>query len=498
MKKWFALTVLSSFALFCLAAFQNFVFTSTTPACDLPMDVNVRIGRAQIFTQNITDRSVLAKTQFIWADTGTKVSGTYTSVYMPSSRELSKPRAFGASSTSSDYNHSSYYDSTHPDWIIWAYQYGDKTKPMSPKTDFAYEGPYGSPTRSGFYIYPPMDISNPSVQSFLYQTYLKPKLADKNSIALDNASPYNGGNLGSVAPVIPVGGRIGRMVNGRIAAPYGAGQRAAGRTPVMYTGAEVDQNYQDDFVHYMKQISNMAHADHVCSTANNKYRSSDLTGEKGFLRVADAVDISLDETGFTAHEKNSTSCNPTPVYVNASPSYYWFHRMIALQQIAQNPGKGLVVVDKTCNWQDQLRMSYFEWPLANFMLIKGAHSYLSLGAIDHGDTQSNFISSVPRSPTSSTLESMDKIFLLNTGSPARTNLVALAAGGVPNADVYWRQFSRALAVVNPNAVDAKTYKLPLLTTGYVYQGLFDGVKRANGATITLPAKSAKVFIKVVQ
>jgi hypothetical protein len=477
-----------------LMLYQNLDFTTPTVGCTLPLDVTVRIGRAQIFTQNIPNRSVLTKTQFIWGDSGPKVAGTFTSIYMPSSRELNKARAFGADSTAGDYNRSAYYDSTHPDWIMWAYQYGDKLKPMSPKVDFSYAGTYGSPAHSGIYIYPPLDISNPSVQSFLYNTYLKPKISGQNAIALDNAAPYNGGNLSSKLPVIPVGGRIGRMVSGKLAPPYGAGQLAAGRTPAVYTGAEIDQNFQDDFVHYMKQITAMAHADQVCSVANNKWKGSDLSGDKGFLRVANEVDISLDETGFTAHEDNDYSCNPKPVYDNATTHYYWYYRMLALQKIAQAPGRGLVVVDKTCNHQAQLRFSYFEWPLANFMLIKGAHSYLSLGAIDHTSTESNFITSVPNSQTSSIRRNLDEIFLLNTGSPASSNL---SATGLNNAPVYYRQFSKAMALVNPNATKS-TFKLPLLTTGYVYQDLFDHVKYTNGATIDIQPLSGKVLVKVVQ
>ncbi|MFL5785268.1 MAG: hypothetical protein ACJ76H_11695, partial [Bacteriovoracaceae bacterium] len=343
-KTMFVVVTFSVVGLFC-----NFIYIpGTTPNCNLPLDVTTKIGRAQIFTKNIPDRSVLTKTQFIWGDSGPKVTGTFTSIYMPSSRDMNRERAFGEDSTKSDYNHSSYYDSTNSNWIMWAYQGGDSRNPLSPKIDFSYKGLYGvNNSKSGLFIYPPVDISNTTVQNYLFNQYLKPKLAGYNAIALDNASAYNTGNLGEEAPGIPVGGRIGILVNGQLTPPAGSGQKALGlHNPVFYSGAEVDDNYADDFVYYMRRITGLAHTNSVCSIANNKYRNSDPDGNRGFLRVAKEVDISLDETGFTRHDEGASVCRPVPAHDNSRG--LWFKRMIALQSIAADPSKGFVIVDKTC------------------------------------------------------------------------------------------------------------------------------------------------------
>lgn len=491
--------------------------TAVSGSCNLPADTSVKIGRAQIFTQNIADRSVLAKTQFIWGDSGTtKVAGTYNSFYIPATRELSRPCAFGANvNNTAEYLKSSCYSSgVSQTWVLWAKKYSEPdgvlTSEYSPKVYFSYKGLYGpNLTLNDSFIYPPLDFSNLNVQDYIYDTYLRPKVGRYDAFALDNASAYNlqdrpsSGRDPNVRYTGPAVGIMGG--NGQLVPPAGHGQkvRLGKTTSSVYSGDETDANYRADFVDYMSRMTQKAHtaSTPTCVVANNKYRNSDPEGTAGFLDVANAVDISLDETGFTTHSTDAVNCNPVPVHLNlpstaSKPDQnYWSKRMIALQKIAQNVNgpKGLVIVDKTCYKQSQLRFSYFEWPLANFMMIKGNNSYLSLGAVTIDSGESNFISEVQNSPTDSTMKSLDLIFLLNTGSSARTNLVE---GGVMNAPVYYRQFSKALAVVNPNSSGAASYTLPTLAPGYQYQGLFDDIKYANGATINLDPKKAKVFVKV--
>lgn len=521
----------------------SLLFTNVAPAepppppqCTLPADTSVKIGRAQIFTQNFTDsdRTLLAKTQYVWGYSleGSKVAGTYTSFYIPSTRELNRPCAFGANSSSADYLTSSCYGSgQNQDWILWGARISEPavnplpavtpTTIVSPKIYFAYKGNYGNPVKNDWFIYPPLDFSNPAVQNHLYsqlQSQLQAKPGLYDSFALDNASAYNVQDRPSgtnSTPVLYTGPALGVLkITGQppykfsqLTAPFGNGQINKLKMPKaeLYSGEELDPKYSADFVEYMTEMTRKAHSEKTasgvaspkCLAANNKYRNSDPDGEAGFVPVANAVDITLDETGFTQHSNDATQCNPVPVHVNKAKvnGAYWSRRMMALLKVSQSTvgPKGLVMVDKTCYLQSQLTFKFFEWPLANFMMIKGDHSYLSLGAITYAAGESNFISEVPVAPGSTVKRSLDDIFNINTGSSARTNLIV---GGNQTEPVYYRQFSKALAVVNPSELNSAMYTLPLLTTGYQYKGLFDGIVYANGAVINLPAQTAKVFVKV--
>lgn len=73
-------------------AFQNFSFP---PDTQMPPSVPARIGRLQVFTQNIQDTSVLKNRDFIWGDTlSAKVIGPYSTSYMPSDRDPFKANRF--------------------------------------------------------------------------------------------------------------------------------------------------------------------------------------------------------------------------------------------------------------------------------------------------------------------------------------------------------------------------------------------------------------------
>src|SRR5579872_2533397 len=75
--------------------------------CELPPQVADRIGRAQIFLHDISDRRVLiGRRDIVWGDKGEPLPGLYSMRYLPGDRYPDRNRAL------------SWFEQHHDDWIV--------------------------------------------------------------------------------------------------------------------------------------------------------------------------------------------------------------------------------------------------------------------------------------------------------------------------------------------------------------------------------------------
>jgi hypothetical protein len=132
-----------------------------------------------------------------------------------------------------------------------------------------------------------------------------------------------------------------------------------------------------------------------------------------------------------------------------------------LGSIAADPNKSLVILDNNCRGSDgKLVPANQNWTLANYLLIKGDHTYLT----NEDDT-------------------------ISTLSPHLFLPIGLASGTMQTTnEVYWRHFENALALVNPSATGTVTYTNPVSEILYDMNGV------AVSRTVTLAPATALLLL----
>jgi hypothetical protein len=297
----------------------------------------------------------------------------------------------------------SWYQANHPSWV--SYQCDGTT----PANEFQYS----------FGYYTPVDVSNLDVRNYLYDS-VKASMAGvrPNGISLDNVEPLNSWKR--------------------------CGVREGGAFVKKYSGSLVDWNYTNDVRNWMEWATQRAHRDGLCTSANITYRESYDTQ---FLTVANAVDIAIDEGGFLRN------CN----FVSDLAS-----RLKVMSLIAKT--KSLVVINQACQSAKELTPSIVDASLANYLLVKGNHSYFYLGSIDNAEGGAGLL---------------DFPQLYETvGRPTEEMQIF--------NEVYFRHFENAIAVVN---LSSTPYVIDL--GNRQWQG-FDG--NVYSGKVTVAPNSGHVFI----
>ena len=332
----------------------------------------------------------------------------------------------------------SHYNDTNHDWVAY------KADGITPANGFYYPKrnyyDINDKLVNGTFWYAPVDISRTDVRDFLWNNTIAPaiKLRKFDGVALDNVTSYN------------AWGRVGFYKNNSFAPRY--------------TGARIDPAFTKDVADYLTSITQKANKQGLCVAINNTYYSLDV---KSFLVAANAVDIDVDETGFTKHVSSANTvmdetgsnippsrslpCNPTPKFFNvtAKKGTNWTDRMLALKTLAQNPNKALVILDKTCIYKPNVTSALIEGPLANYLLIKGPRTYLAISSELLDTTESSYFD-------------FPELYW-----PIGLPLEDMQTDGI----VYWRHFQNALAVVNPTD-QASTFDLQ----GQNYTGMDGGIR----------------------
>jgi Hypothetical glycosyl hydrolase family 15 len=173
--------------------------------------------------------------------------------------------------------------------------------------------------------------------------------------------------------------------------------------------------------------------------------------------IASNVDMIFDESGFTDYGNQNLS------------GAAWRTEFEGLQYL-DRVGKafdlnGIVpAADDQSVTEDQIN-----WVLANYLLVKGAHSYTYVYAGNHA--------TVAQSPSGYGTFYDRPQYHLPIGQPT--------SGAVTSQGVVMRYYSRGLAIVNPSAQD--TFRVSL---GKAYRDTFDHVYTA----VTLPPASGIVLL----
>jgi hypothetical protein len=329
----------------------------------------------------------------MWSDQDyrPRIPGVYAMKYMMADRDVGRD------------HDTAWHQANHPDWLA-------RKCDGAPAQEFKY--PYGYQA--------PLDIENPRVRGYLLQRSLGKVLHSGrfDAVAVDNLSPDNSW--------------------GRCGVSTASGFRRE------FAGTKVDPVYTAALADWTSWLKTRVNAAGLC-LAGNDYFSDD--NPQGFLRLARALDIVVDEHGFTRLNR--------PQSLDAA----WAARMDAYRQIpAAQP---LVIIDYPAASLGELNNTGLSWSMANFLLVKRRNTYLSATTADGFDDWK-------------VIPALDILI----GAP----MEAMREDG----GLYIRRFERVIAIVNPSSRHEGVAALP----AGAWRGL-DG--RIFQGRLTLSPASAAVL-----
>jgi hypothetical protein len=292
----------------------------------------------------------------------------------------------------------------HPDWIVYGCDH--------------------APIREFGDVYPSIDINSPEVRRDIFEQGVLGALSKRpfDAIGVDNVENSNAFK------------ECGVSVNGQWRQRYG--------------GQRVDATFADAQADWMGWLAARVHAKGLALAGNLAYGGADRAS---FIKVAHHLDVVLDEEGF---ERN---CLPSQTGAR------WLDRITLYRDLARE--KPLVAIEKLCPTLAQITPKTLNWALANYLLIKTDHTYLSLNPEQQGYAYFNDFPD----------------YYLKIGRP----LGPMSQRG----GVYFRQFERALALVNPSPSAPAIFNLG-------QEGWRDRVtRRVLLGPITLPPATAEVLVK---
>ena len=430
-------------------------FFNTGNAFDIRLPaVPDRIGRVLLTLGQVPDKSVLAgKFDIIWADYfykpgWAKIPGVYAMKYMTAVRDPN-PNARIPNSTgdeglvkSRDLN---WYHRNHPDWVVYKCP-GAPEPPMCRKAE-PTSGPT-NPAYACFYPYSvdyvPLDVTNPAVRQFLFDS----NLGGAPYVPRVRGYPSRGATVMSYPTVLGSGlyDAVG-VDNLNAENGFGAcGIYRDGRFRQLYTGSRIDPQYVKQLVGWLNWLRQRVNAAGVCLAGNDYFTTKDW---RGFLEIAAALDIVMDEHGF-ARDKG-------PIETGAA----WRTRVDTLRRVIAT-GKPVIIVDYVSPPARGARTrAAVSWSIANYLLIKSDRTYLALTS--------------PRAGADPA-KAYPELFI-KTGRPLEAMQI--------NKGLYWRHFTHALAVVNPSSQRAR------MNLGGARWHALDG--GAISGTVDIPPATALVL-----
>jgi hypothetical protein len=164
------------------------------------------------------------------------------------------------------------------------------------------------------------------------------------------------------------------------------------------------------------------------------------------------LDIAVDERGFTNWGRGPEG------YLSGS---MWLTNMQALQSLDAD-GKGFVTINEMPEDFDMVTQAEKQWAIANYLLVKGRYSYIAItGVQEYGH-----------------------LFITPEYSAAIGHAIAPM---YQSQNVYMREFSSGIAIVNPSSVQS----FPIILLPGIYQDLYGN----KVDTLTLGKRSGIVLIK---
>ncbi len=311
----------------------------------------------------------------------------------------------------------------HPDWLVY----------QCNQTALAYE--YGDPNV-------PLDITNPAVRQFEMDTWIKPALNEGyDGISFDNVNLDNNASAGrcGVWTTDNKGNKEWKYL-------YGDAQSIHG------------QAYASSVVGWAKAMYTAIHAyepDAVITMNFCPMNGGDMHNTLAFNeQLLPYTDNMLGEGGFTDGAKSPYTVDNFWQLENG------FARDIAAQ------GKAQVLIfgfDYATLTTDQK-----QWALANYLLVKGSHTYMTISSgAQNGGLYGHF-NIIPE-------------YFMNIGHPI--NLM------YQSQKVYMRDFSNGKALVNPSSTSLYTVTIP----AGVYTDVYGQPLAGN---ITLGIHSGLVLLNI--
>lgn len=336
-----------------------------------------------------------------------------------------------ATSTAPDIN---WFEQNHPDWLSYT----------NDRKTLAYYR-YGTLVD---YAHAPLDFTNPAVQDLIISQCLAPALAQQfTAVGFDHVTTLN---RFAVAGHYTAGGQWVQMFSGNFSdETYRQAMKNAYATITAKMKAAAQQQGKTIAIAF-NYYPNLQYNDH-------------------YADLLPYADIVLDEAGFT---KLGNTIFP---YLTATPvsgttiTNAWLTKVDDLWSLQHKFGKPLIINGLVPNTVDATHLPAqrdIQWILANYLLVKEAYTYCS------------FISSV-----------FDRYAQLNVSLPEY-----FAQVGHPyramylSQNVYMRDYSHGLAIVNPSLDQPFTVTLPTNT----YQDLYGHPV----TTVTMQPYSGLVLVKV--
>ena len=324
---------------------------------------DTKVGNPAEYTAN------LSKIYYIWgASTPEQPAGVLASKYFPSIRTPDKKLSL------------TWYQENHPDWVMY------QEDRVSPAYGYIYS--YGGLT--------PLDISNPEVQEFYFNTFILPAVkTGYKMVAMDNV------DLGNW--------------------PKSVGHFKGKEWVQLYTGKKNDFVFQQNMIGWMQYLRNKLHPMGVRVSANIKATSA---SSEVILNVIDAVDMWVDETGFCHRGANITG-------------EAWKKAFLFLRKVS--PTKAYVSINQVKGLVPQASPEQIEWVIANYLLSRGPQSLLALAGYEKTTVYHSF----------DYRKELDIVIGEPSAKPVEINNGA-----------WIRTYTNGLALVNPSANQTVIVKLP--------------------------------------
>ncbi len=301
------------------------------------------------------------------------------------------------------YYSKSWFLKNHPDWLVY----------LCDKSTLAYE--YNDPNV-------PLDITNPAVRRFEMETWIKPAL-DKgyDGIAFDNVNLDN------------------KQSDGRCGV-WTTGSNGNKHWKYLYGNVESihGQAYVRSMIAWAKSMSQAIHAYRSAAVVTMNYSPNNSGNMHGTLSFNNQLnpytDNMLDEGGFTDGLNHS----------HYTVDSYWQLEAGFARDLADH-NKGLVMVF-AFNYAS-LTSAEKQWALANYLLLKGNHTYMTISSSGDNGGLYGHLNLIPE-------------YGINIGHPL--NVMYQSQG------VYMRDFSNGKTLVNPSSKHTHTVNIPAGTYTDVY------------------------------
>lgn len=339
-----------------------------------------------------------------------------------------------------------WYLQNHPDWVLYLADH--KTIPFV----------WGDDTNT------PLDFTNPAVQAFVVNSWIKPALAAGfQGVVFDNGPGAN--YLAATGHFDP-----------------------AGHWVQLYSGSWVDPAYYTANAAAFAQIAAQVHAFNPNATVSIN-QGDDCNDDQTMLASGDAsADIIMDQAGFT------NGANTSLPYVANYPNQFcpqgkWLTMLQWAVHLARDPHPGAQAALRPQDGDGQGKALFFinpepytvtpfltdsdpqarfdlQWVLANYLLVNYGHTYLWWG----GTTQQAGTLPIPQHEYAAAQA---------IGSP-RGDYYQLSPG------LYARAYSGGLALVNPSKSDTLAASFP--------PGQYEDLYAHPVSSLQLPPHSGAVLL----